>query len=198
MSLIRRDVNKTMTTQTLLYQNGQSGCHCYPCLLLVPVKWQECKAVSKATTACTTSWRPVAKGCHRYSTVGLFKTATPDCRFVMTMIDCYSKWPEVAFVRDATTGTVHTFMSAVFSPHGIPLNLVTYNVVQFTYTFLTSFFQERQIMHHRLSLYYTPANGAIVQLNYVPKCPVGHSTASAVETRCGRFPPCLSLHSACH
>ncbi len=29
-----------------------------------------------------------------------FKTAASDCRYAITVTDCCSKWPEVAFTRD--------------------------------------------------------------------------------------------------
>lgn len=98
--------------------------------------------------------------------VGSFETATPDCRFAITIIDYYSKWPEVAFVRDITTGTVLIFMS-VFSHHRNLLSLVTDNGVQFTSTSSTSFLQERQITHHRSSFYYSAANRAFEWFNRV-------------------------------
>lgn len=69
--------------------------------------------------------------------VGLFEAASLNYRFIITVIDYCSKWPEVVFVKDTTTGTALTFMLTVF--HGNLLSLVTDNGVQFTSTSFTSF-----------------------------------------------------------
>lgn len=101
--------------------------------------------------------------------VGLLKAATLDCRFAIALIDCWSEWPEVSFVRDTTTRTLLTFISTVFSCHGNPLSLVTDNGVHFTSAFFMPFLQETQITHHKSSLYTQqpkePCNGSTVRSN---------------------------------
>lgn len=59
--------------------------------------------------------------------VGTFHSAPPDCRFAITLVDYYTKWPEVAFTSDVTSATVVAFLSTVFSCEGNPLELVTDN-----------------------------------------------------------------------
>ncbi|KAK7889395.1 hypothetical protein WMY93_024955 [Mugilogobius chulae] len=93
--------------------------------------------------------------------VGPFETATPDCRFAITLTDYYSKWPELAFSRTATTEDVVHFLSSVFSRHGDPENIVTDNGTQFTSSAFASFLQSRGISHSKTSVYYPAANGAI-------------------------------------
>lgn len=38
--------------------------------------------------------------------VGPFHSAPPGFRFAITLVDDYSKWPEVAFTSDVTSTTV--------------------------------------------------------------------------------------------
>ncbi|KAL1279280.1 hypothetical protein QQF64_025953 [Cirrhinus molitorella] len=38
--------------------------------------------------------------------MGPFDAAPADCRFVVTLVDYYSKWPEIAFVSRPTTQAV--------------------------------------------------------------------------------------------
>lgn len=80
--------------------------------------------------------------------VGPFETATLESKFAIKMGDYDSKWTEIAFVRDPTTGSVLTFMSTMFSCHRNPLRLVTDNGAQLTSPSFTSFLQERQITHN--------------------------------------------------
>uniref|UniRef100_A0A8C6V5S1 Gypsy retrotransposon integrase-like protein 1 n=1 Tax=Neogobius melanostomus TaxID=47308 RepID=A0A8C6V5S1_9GOBI len=93
--------------------------------------------------------------------VGPFETAASDCRFAITLTDYYSKWPELAFSRTATTDDVVHFLSSVFSRHGDPENIVTDNGTQFTSAAFASFLQSRGISHSKTSVYYPAANGAI-------------------------------------
>lgn len=45
----------------------------------------------------------------------------------ITLIDYHSKWPELIFVPQVTSGTVVQFLSAVFSREGDPKELVSDN-----------------------------------------------------------------------
>ncbi|XP_039602201.1 uncharacterized protein K02A2.6-like [Polypterus senegalus] len=101
--------------------------------------------------------------------VGPFDTAAPDCRYALTLIDYHSKWPEVTLTSSITTANVLTFLSSIFSHHGNPTSLVTDNEVQFTSAAFAAFLEERQIKHHRSSLHYPAANGAVERFNHVLK-----------------------------
>ncbi len=63
--------------------------------------------------------------------VGPFETATPACRYAITLKDYHSKWPELAFASSAITEDVVKFLSTVFSRHGNPECIVTDNGTQF-------------------------------------------------------------------
>lgn len=45
--------------------------------------------------------------------IGPFESATWDCCYVVTLIDYYTKWPEVAFTPAITTTAITTFLSTV-------------------------------------------------------------------------------------
>ncbi|CDW61234.1 zf-H2C2 and rve domain containing protein [Trichuris trichiura] len=53
-------------------------------------------------------------------------------RFAITLIDYYSKWPEVLFCSHVTTKEVTNFLNDVFSREGYPREIVTDNGKQFT------------------------------------------------------------------
>ncbi|XP_064475422.1 uncharacterized protein K02A2.6-like [Ornithodoros turicata] len=55
-----------------------------------------------------------------------------DARFAITLLDYYSRWPEVALVSSVTSKTVITFLLQVFSREGYPEYLVSDHGPQFT------------------------------------------------------------------
>ncbi|KAJ8364452.1 hypothetical protein SKAU_G00132830 [Synaphobranchus kaupii] len=101
--------------------------------------------------------------------VGPFHTAPLDCRYAVTLIDYFSRWPEVAFTSEVTSATVIKFLSTVFSHEGNPLELVTDNGPQFISTEFETFLADRDIKHCRSSVYYPQANGEIERFNRVLK-----------------------------
>ncbi|KAJ8272305.1 hypothetical protein COCON_G00111640 [Conger conger] len=58
---------------------------------------------------------------------GPYLRAPLDCRYAITLVDYYSKWPVVAFTSEVTSATVIQFLFTVFSREGNPLELVTDN-----------------------------------------------------------------------
>ena len=64
--------------------------------------------------------------------VGPFESASWDCRFAVTLVDYYTKWPEVAFTSTITTAAITSFLSTVFARFGNPTELVSDNGTQFT------------------------------------------------------------------
>lgn len=64
--------------------------------------------------------------------VGPFERGTYDCRFAITLIEYFSKWPEVAFTSSASTDTVITFLASIFAREGNPCAITTDNGPQFT------------------------------------------------------------------
>ncbi|XP_037611722.1 uncharacterized protein K02A2.6-like [Sebastes umbrosus] len=101
--------------------------------------------------------------------VGPFESATWDCRYAVTLIDYYTKWPEVVFTSSITTTAITTFLSAVFARFGNPTELISNNGTQFTSSEFADFLEVRDIKHRKVSLYYPQANGAIERWNRVLK-----------------------------
>ncbi|XP_055005269.1 uncharacterized protein K02A2.6-like [Boleophthalmus pectinirostris] len=101
--------------------------------------------------------------------VGPFERGPQDCRFAITLVDYFSKWPEVAFTPNATTATVLTFLSAVFSREGNPCAITTDNGPQFTSCAFADFLKERGIKHIKTSVYHPQANGCVERFNRVLK-----------------------------
>ncbi|KAL7856478.1 hypothetical protein SRHO_G00153770 [Serrasalmus rhombeus] len=112
----------------------------------------------------TAAWEKVA-----IDIVGPFHHAVHDCRYAVTFIDYYSKWPEVAFASEVTSATVITFLSVVFSREGNPREVVSDNGPQFISSEFESFLAMRDIKHCRSSVYFPQANGEIERFNRVFK-----------------------------
>lgn len=84
--------------------------------------------------------------------VGPFELGTWDCRYALTLVDYYSKWPEIAFTSSVTTDTITDFLATVFSHFGNPLEIVAENYVQFTSLAFVDFLKSRNIKHARTYL----------------------------------------------
>uniref|UniRef100_A0AAR2KIN6 Gypsy retrotransposon integrase-like protein 1 n=1 Tax=Pygocentrus nattereri TaxID=42514 RepID=A0AAR2KIN6_PYGNA len=100
--------------------------------------------------------------------VGPFHHAVHDCRYAMTLIDYYSKWPEVAFASEVTSATVITFLSVVFSREGNPREVVSDNGPQF----ISSEFEITQMLAKHLSIdwafhipYHPQSSGMVERVN---------------------------------
>lgn len=101
--------------------------------------------------------------------IGPLSNVPSDCRFAITLIDYYSKWPEVCFVRDVTSDAVITFLTSIFCREGFPTCLVTDNGPQFKSQQFETFLSERGIQHLCSSYYYPQANGQVERFNRVLK-----------------------------
>lgn len=84
--------------------------------------------------------------------VGPFETGPIDCKFAITTVDYYSKWPDVCFAQQGTTATVIRIMNTVFSQKGNPITIVTDNGPHFPST-------EGNIQHISTTLYHPEGNG---------------------------------------
>lgn len=97
--------------------------------------------------------------------VGPLERAPLDCRFVLTLVDYFSKWPEVQFCREVSTRTVNDFLLNIFAREGYPEEIVCDNGPQFTSKEFVDFLQERAIRLSHSSVYYPQANGQIERFN---------------------------------
>lgn len=90
-------------------------------------------------------------------------------RFVLVLVDYYSKWPEVKFVSSITTDVVIRFLTEVFVREGYPRELVTDNGTQLRSDQMNKFLSENGIKHYTSSLYYARANGLVERMNRMVK-----------------------------
>ncbi len=101
--------------------------------------------------------------------VGPFEIGPASCRYAITLIDYYSKWPEVAFTSNVTAATVTSFLTSFFSQKGNPLEIVTDNGPQFLSSEFKHFLKERDVKHICTSIYHPEGNGAVERWNKVLK-----------------------------
>lgn len=101
--------------------------------------------------------------------VGLFETTPADCRYVITLVNYYSKWPEAVFTSNVTTQTIIKFLTDLFRRHGNCYEIVNDNGAQFTSKEWTSFLHDRDIKHSNVSMYYPRANGVVERWTRVLK-----------------------------
>src|SRR4029434_3448022 len=97
--------------------------------------------------------------------VGPFEMANLQSGGAITMVDYYSKWPEVAFAPRADTATIIQFLTTVFSREGNPKDLISDNGPQFLSADFSDFLKKRGIQHMRSSVYYPRANGEVERFN---------------------------------
>ncbi|CAM4454914.1 unnamed protein product [Lepidochelys kempii] len=79
-----------------------------------------CQIHDKTAVTCTPPLQPVPLPESAWEKVaidivGPFDTAPSDCHYAITLIDYFSKWPEVVFTSQISSATVIKFLSSVFS-----------------------------------------------------------------------------------
>ncbi|RXN30145.1 Integrase core domain [Labeo rohita] len=106
---------------------------------------------------------------HAIDIVGPFEKGATDCKFANTLIDYFSKWPEVGFVSSVTTETVLKFLTTIFAREGNPCTITTDNGLQFTSSKFADFVKTQGIKHIKTSVYHPQVNWAIERFNRVLK-----------------------------
>ncbi|XP_041360993.1 uncharacterized protein K02A2.6-like [Gigantopelta aegis] len=99
--------------------------------------------------------------------VGPDYSAPPERRYIISMIDYRSKWPEVAFASDISTKTVLKFLVTVFSREGYPDEIVTDNGPQVVSHEFEEFLRHRNIKHRFSSVYHPEGNSEVERLNKI-------------------------------
>ena len=84
-----------------------------------------------------------------------------DYRYAVTLIDLYSKWPEVAFSSRITSETVIKFLDTVFSREGLPEQINSDNGSQFVSTMMENYFRKNNITHKLSAVAHPETNGQI-------------------------------------
>ena len=101
--------------------------------------------------------------------VGPFDIGSADCKYAITLIDYYSKWPEVSFVSSVTTNKIIEFLKNIFAREGFPSEIITDHGVQFTSHEFKNYLESRGIKHGFSSVYFPQSNGAIERFNVILK-----------------------------
>ena len=90
-------------------------------------------------------------------------------RYVLVLIDLYSKWPEVRAVTNITSHCVNQFLADTFARWGLPEEIISDNGRQFVSREFEEFLRNLNIKHSRTALYHPQANGAVERFNRVLK-----------------------------
>lgn len=133
-----------------------------------------CQSVDKSAKPVTPPLQPVAFPSAPWQKLGIdivgpFANVSADCRFAITAIDYFSKWPEVCFAARVTATTVISFLRSIFSREGYPDEIVSDHGPQFTACEFDSFLKERSITHTYSAVYHPQANGQVERFNRVLK-----------------------------
>ena len=86
----------------------------------------------------------------------LFKLENLD---YLVVVDYYSRYPEIALLKDTTSSTVITHMKSIFARHGIPSELMSDNGPQYSSELFKLFAQEWEFRHTTSSPKFPQANG---------------------------------------
>lgn len=101
--------------------------------------------------------------------VGPFYRLPPEFRFAVTLVDYFSKWPEVAFCTRVTAEVICNFLAMIFSREGYPNVIVSDHGPQFLSSTFREFLDTRGISHRRSAIYHPQAKGQVERFNRVLK-----------------------------
>jgi len=93
--------------------------------------------------------------------VGPFPTATGGFRFLLTVIDLATRWPEAIPLRTTTSKVVERELAQVFARCGFPATVATDNGPQFVSKGFTKWWCSKGIEHVRSSPYHPKGNGVV-------------------------------------
>ena len=113
----------------------------------------------------------------------------PKHKFVIVLVDYYSKWCEVAFETEVTTDKMIQLLDYVLSREWLPEFVVTDNGVQLTPHKMKEFLKGNGITHLHTSLYHPQTNGLVERMNrtvYADRHVRGQISTSSYtgETKC--------------
>ena len=88
-------------------------------------------------------------------------------KYLLVIVDYYSKWPEVYGVNTISSKTVIDKLRSLFSRYGLPKEIVSDNGTQFVSAEVKHFFERLDISHRRVALYAPHQNGLVERFNKV-------------------------------
>ncbi|XP_043200186.1 uncharacterized protein K02A2.6-like [Amphibalanus amphitrite] len=86
-------------------------------------------------------------------------------QYAIVLVDYYSKWVEMAFVREPSSDAVVEFLSTVASREGFPRQLVSDNGTHFTSRKFEEYLRSVGIEHILVSPYHPAGSGAVERVN---------------------------------
>lgn len=101
--------------------------------------------------------------------VGPVQSGNGESKFIIVLIDYFSKWVELEIVEKADADTVVKFLSNVFLREGLPKRLISDNGTHFTASKVETFLKRNGIQHNKTSVYHPSGNGAVERFNRVIK-----------------------------
>ena len=97
--------------------------------------------------------------------IGPFSRRIGGFEYAVTLVDSYSRWPEIGFVHAVTSSSVMQVLDEIFAREGLPKVLLSDNGPQFISREFESFLRERGIRHETTALYMPAANGLVERWN---------------------------------
>jgi len=110
--------------------------------------------------------------------VGPFPTATGGYKFLLTVIDLATRWPEAIPLRTTTSKVIERELVKVFSRCGFPTALVSDNGPQFTGRQFERWLSSKGIRHIKSSPYHPQGNGVVERLHRTLNQMVAKTTGS--------------------
>jgi len=110
--------------------------------------------------------------------VGPFPTATGGFRFLLTVIDLATRWPEAIPLRSTTSKVVERELAKVFSRCGFPATVISDNGPQFTSKGFEKWLSSKGIEHIKASPYHPQGNGVVERLHRTLNQMVAKTTGS--------------------
>ena len=77
----------------------------------------------------------------------------------MLVVDAYTKWPEVVMMESTTAGSTIKHLQQIFAIHGLPLQIVSDNGLQFAAESFQQFCMSHGIRHTTTVSYHPTLNG---------------------------------------
>ena len=131
-------------------------------------------AASKVVRHTTPTVRPIPVPMERFSHVhiDIVGPFTPDqgCKYILTMIDRTTRWPEAAAIADTTAETVlQTFIATWVAWYGIPCTVTSDRGAQFTSSLWQSALARLGIKSAATTAYHPQSNGVIERFHRMLK-----------------------------
>ena len=91
--------------------------------------------------------------------VGPLKRGSHKKKYLLVMVDKFTKWIEAKTVKTAEAGPVVDFISGVVHRYGVPHNIITHNGSNFTADEVNTWCANLGIMLDYVSVYHPQTNG---------------------------------------